>query len=285
MALELCEQADDDYDPEHSPQRIATSKTKEANNDAKEPLEGTIAGTMIHGLENSSPSATPYFRTRGGITCKMILGWTKELQHLGKHSMCTARKEVNNTSESYMDQGARLSLGGDHASRRPSQQPEGPHNCQEGIQKQQLGRNEEFDLDLEEIMVMEAIWLFIWEHGLQRISVSTPSSFENILASGHRCHRLDQEVQSEATMSITNLGDLRELIPRSYVTWGIDSAIATLAEHNAFYIDVSVADQSAKNYQAIFNLMKIEQKRPIAQQICKIYLLPILMKDDVEPQQ
>lgn len=111
-------------------------------------------------------------------------------------------------------------------------------------------RDDDFDLDLEDIMVMEAIWLSIQEHGAHRISGPTSFSFENIHSSrpGQTSRLADS---SESTMSNPPSTDSREVVPSSSVTGGLACAIATLAERQVLNSDsTTFTRQSSQNHQS-----------------------------------
>jgi hypothetical protein len=110
-------------------------------------------------------------------------------------------------------------------------------------------RDDDFDLDLEDIMVMEAIWLSIQEHGAHRISGPASYSLENILSSRPgQTSRLGDS--SESTMSHPTSADSREVVPGSSVTGGLACAIATLAERQVLNSDSTFARQSSQNHQS-----------------------------------
>lgn len=110
-------------------------------------------------------------------------------------------------------------------------------------------RDDEFDLDLEDIMVMEAIWLSIQEHGAHRISGPSSFSLENILSSRPgQTSRLGESLES--TMSRPTSADSREVVPSSSVTGGLACAIATLAERQVLNSDSTTARQSSQNHQS-----------------------------------
>eukprot|EP01018_Ginkgo_biloba_P023937 Gb_31565 [translate_table: standard] len=152
---------------------------------------------------------------------------------------------------------------GVHVTQGSSSQPNGAHAAHgssgvAGTRSQTLhgrhNRDDEFDLDLEDIMVMEAIWLSIQEHGSHRIpgpnsvacdynSLPRPGFDRPIQASG-------LEGNHESTISV--MADSREVISNSSVTGGLACAIAALAERQVLSVDSAVARQ---NHQSCQNSM------------------------------
>ncbi|KAF2314469.1 hypothetical protein GH714_026780 [Hevea brasiliensis] len=94
-------------------------------------------------------------------------------------------------------------------------------------------RDDEFDLDLEDIMVMEAIWLSIQENGKQKGPVYTAAtSSENYTVEGH--------YGSQAMAPVTGSS--------SSPSGGLASAIAALAERSSSFYNRP--DQVAENYRS-----------------------------------
>jgi hypothetical protein len=110
-------------------------------------------------------------------------------------------------------------------------------------------RDDDFDLDLEDIMVMEAIWFSIQEHGAHRISRPASFSFENNHSSiPGQTSRLGDSFES--TMSHPTSADSREVVPSSSVTGGLACAIVTLAERQVLNSDSTFARKNSQNHQS-----------------------------------
>eukprot|EP00249_Psilotum_nudum_P022460 c28524_g1_i1 orf=126-1697(+) len=85
-----------------------------------------------------------------------------------------------------------------------------------------INRDEEFDFDLEDIMVMEAIWLSIQEQGIS----AGQSSIANLATSPSR-----------------------SLTGRTYIASGLAGAIAALAEQQTLGTDSSTVQQVHQNFE------------------------------------
>lgn len=104
-----------------------------------------------------------------------------------------------------------------------------------GSSYQRLNRGDEFDLDLEEIMVMEAIWLSIQEQGQARQDQHQSSgvSVASRTATNENC-----------TIQVQESCETRTLPGRSTVTGGLAGAIAAMAERQATTVDSSDGNSS-----------------------------------------
>lgn len=97
-----------------------------------------------------------------------------------------------------------------------------------GSSFQRLNRGDDFDLDLEEIMVMEAIWLSIQEQGRLH------QDQHQLLAVSDNSRTTTIENGSAATIiQVQESGETRTLTGRSNVRGGLAGAIAALAERQA----------------------------------------------------
>lgn len=118
-----------------------------------------------------------------------------------------------------------------------------------------FNREDDFDLDLEDIMVMEAIWLSIQEQGqpqtepflaAQQIPSVSPMSrnetSQNCMANNNR------DTGSHVRVS----GDTREVSGRNSVTGGLAGAIAALAEQQVLPVE-NGAEQIPQNRQVSEN--------------------------------
>ncbi|KAH9330555.1 hypothetical protein KI387_002663 [Taxus chinensis] len=112
------------------------------------------------------------------------------------------------------------------------------------LQGRQNRGDDGFDLDLEDIMIMEAIWLSLQEHGPHRIPGPILSALE------YRLGEAPGLAEGRgSTISNTILSDSREVIPNSSVTGGLACAIAALAEKQLLNVDSFVARQRLDNHR------------------------------------
>ncbi|GLJ17383.1 hypothetical protein SUGI_0301980 [Cryptomeria japonica] len=114
------------------------------------------------------------------------------------------------------------------------------------LQGRQNRGEDGFDLDLEDIMIMEAIWLSLQEHGSHRIPGPCISGFESTIP--RRLSEAPGLVESRgSTISNTVLGDSREATPNSSVTGGLACAIAALAERQILNVDSMAVRQRSES--------------------------------------
>ncbi|KAH7426485.1 hypothetical protein KP509_10G003100 [Ceratopteris richardii] len=95
----------------------------------------------------------------------------------------------------------------------------------QGSSFQRFNRGDNFDLDLEDIMVMEAIWLSIQEQSHNHENSLLPSGFHNLTNSLNDNNPSGSTVQRSFQPNV--------ITARSSVTSGLAGAIAALAERQA----------------------------------------------------
>lgn len=106
-------------------------------------------------------------------------------------------------------------------------------------------REDDFDLDLEDIMVMEAIWLSIQEQGSQQqplLSTRTISGAP-VLSGNEANQNCTRNNNLETVPQVQLSGDTRDVEGRSSVTGGLAGAIAALAERQALSSENGVSRQ------------------------------------------
>ena len=157
----------------------------------------------------------------------MHAGLTLPSEEVDRHDLpiCNAISDTNGVNATH---GSSSDLNGIHSTHGSS----GVADTRSKPLPGRYNRDDEFDLDQEGIMVMEAIWLSIQEHVAHRISGPSSFSLKNILSSrpGQTSRLRDS---SESTMSHPTSTDSREVVPSSSVTGRLACAIATLAERRS----------------------------------------------------
>lgn len=109
-----------------------------------------------------------------------------------------------------------------------------------GSSFQRLNRGDDFDLDLEEIMVMEAIWLSIQEQGQ-----SHQDQHQLLAVPDNSRTAMNENSTAETMTQLQESGETRTLTGRSTVTGGLAGAIAALAERQATTVDSSDGNPSS----------------------------------------
>ena len=110
-------------------------------------------------------------------------------------------------------------------------------------------KDDNFYLNVEDITVMEAVWLSIQEHGAYRISRPASFSFENSHASiPGQTYRLGDSFES--TMSHPTSNYSREVVPSISITGGLACAIVTLAKRQILNSDSTFARKNSQNHQS-----------------------------------
>ncbi|KAI5076545.1 hypothetical protein GOP47_0008610 [Adiantum capillus-veneris] len=152
-----------------------------------------------------------------------------------------------------------------------------------GSSFQRLNRGDDFDLDLEEIMVMEAIWLSIQDQGQ-----SHQDQHQLLTASDHARIATNENGTADITTPVQELSETRTLTGRGTVTGGLAGAIAALAERQATRADSSngnpSSDQSrASNRNAVNsegNLVSMSSNEQLSRG-----MIPDVTSSDVEAEQ
>eukprot|EP00249_Psilotum_nudum_P022016 c28341_g1_i1 orf=264-1715(+) len=113
-----------------------------------------------------------------------------------------------------------------------------------------MNRDDGFDLDLEDIMVMEAIWRSIEDRDAQQMDPISAGR-QNMINFGSNLQETNQDtafmVNPNAVILRSATGDTREVQARQFVTGGLVGAIAALAEQQVLGVDNQLANQAHQN--------------------------------------